>query len=323
MKQPKRIGVVVLAAVIGASALAFAQNKPDSPAVTEHIEKAKSIAGREWAEPAAFFCDSPRGNARTDPEIEPTRIFDSVWALGSTSTTIYAIATSEGWVLIDAGYPDQVESVVRPQLKKAGIDESRIKYVFLGHGHVDHYGAAKYLQDKYKTRIALTAADWDLMNPPAASGRKAAEETPRTDVSLSDGQTVAIGDFSISVVTLPGHTPGSVGYIFPVKDGQKTYVAALFGGTVLVPRIAWNLDEYVNSLKKWEDATRKANVEVQLQNHPHMLNLRDKLDRLQSRTAGDTNPFVVGNAAYGRYFQMIAECTLAQRQRLRESSPAK
>ena len=323
MKKMNKISLILLTAVIAVPAHAFAQNKPDSPGVTEHIEKAKKFAGKEWAQPQLFFCENPKGNAATDPEIEPTKIFDNVWALGSISTTIYAIPTSEGWVLIDAGYPDQVDSIVRPQLKKAGIDESRIKYVFLGHGHLDHYGAAKYLQDKYGTRIALTAADWDLMNPPASSGRKTPDYNPKTDLILSDGQTIKVGDFSMRVVTIPGHTPGSTGYIFPVKEGKKTYVAGLYGGTVLVPRIAWNLDEYMKSLDKWVDAARKANVEVQLQNHPHMLNLPEKLDRLKSRKAGGPNPFVVGNAAYGRYFQMIAECTLAQRQRLAENPPAR
>jgi len=209
--------------------------------------------------------------------------------------------------------------VVQPQLKKAGIDESKITYVFLGHGHVDHYGAAKYLQDKYHTRIASTAADWDLMNPPADSGKKARPDAPKRDMILTDGEVVKLGDFPIRVVTIPGHTPGSVGYIFPVKDGEKRYMAGLFGGTVLLPQIAWNLDEYARSLAKWTEATKKANVEVQLQNHQHMLNLPERIDKLQSRKPGDPNPFVVGNAAYGRYFQMIQECTLAQKQRIAEN----
>ena len=186
-------------------------------------------------------------------------------------------------------------------------------------GHTDHYGAARYLQEKYHTRVASTAPDWDMMDPPAGSGQKARPDAPKRDMILTDGEVVKLGDFPIRVVTIPGHTPGSVGYIFPVKDGEKRYMAGLYGGTVLLPRIAWNLDEYAKSLAKWAEAAKKANVEVQLQNHPHMLNLPDQLDRLQSRKPGGPNPFVVGNAAYVRYFQMIEECTLAQKQRIAEN----
>ncbi|MEQ1949189.1 MAG: MBL fold metallo-hydrolase [Bryobacteraceae bacterium] len=302
--------------------LAMAQNKPDSAAVKEHIEKAKKLAGKEWTKQEDFFCENPVPNRANDPLIEPVKLFDNFYALGSVSTTIYAITTTEGIVLIDAGYPDQVDSVVLPQLKKAGLDESKIKYVFLGHGHVDHYGAAKYLQDKYGTKVAAAGPDWDLMVPPANSGKQARDDAPHRDMVLTDGQTVKIGDFQMQVVTIPGHTEGSVSYIFPVKEGKKTYVAGLYGGTVLVPRIAWNLDEYQKSLLKWADAAKKANVTVQLQNHPHMLDFPSKLDQLQSRKAGAPNPFVVTNEAYGRYFRMIQECTAAQKQRMVENPPA-
>jgi len=118
---------------------------------------------------------------------------------------------------------------------------------------------------------------------------------------------------------LPGHTPGTLGYIFPVKDGKKTYTAGMFGGNVLLPRIAYSLDEYVKSLEKWEAAAKKYKIDVQLQNHPHMLGITEKLDKLQSRKPGEVNPFVVPTATYARYFQVIEECTLAQKQRILEN----
>ena len=292
----------------------------DSPAVREHIDQAVKIAGTQWAAQEKFFCENPLPNLATDPVITPMKIFDNVYILGSTSTTIYAIPTSEGIVLLDAGYPDQTGTVLLPQLKKLGLDESKIKYVFLGHGHVDHYGAARYLQEKYGTHIVLSAADWDLM----AADEKRRDVAPRRDMVIADGQTMKIGDFSITAVLVPGHTPGTVGYIFPVKDGKKTLTAGMFGGNVLLPRIAYNLDLYVQSLQKWEATAKKYKIDVQLQNHAHMLNLPEKLDRLQSRKPGEPNPFVVPTASYVKYFQVIEECTLAQKQRAAEHpAPAK
>lgn len=287
----------------------------DSPAVKEHVDKAVKIAGTEWAAQEKFFCEMPVPNLPNDPVIMPMKIFDNVYILGSTSTTIYAIPTSEGIVLLDAGYPDQNNTVLLPQLKKIGLDESKIKYVFLGHGHVDHYGAARYLQDKYGTHVVLSAADWDLV----AADEKRRDIAPKRDMVIADGQTMKIGDFSITAVLVPGHTPGTVGYIFPVKDGKKTLTAGMFGGNVLVPRIAYNLDMYVQSLQKWEATAKKYKIDVQLQNHPHMLGLPEKLDKLQSRKPGEANPFVVPTASYVKYFQVIEECTLAQKQRMAEN----
>ncbi len=291
----------------------------DSPAVKEHVDKAVKIAGKDWAPQEKFFCEMPVPNLPGDPLLTPMKIFDNVYILGSTSTTIYAFNTSEGLVLIDAGYPNQADTVLLPQLKKLGLDESKIKYVFLGHGHVDHFGASKYLQEKYGTHIVLSDADWNLVDPPAGSGKQARPDAPKRDIVIKDGETMKIGDFSITAILLPGHTPGTVGYIFPVKDGKKTYTAGMFGGNVLLPRIAYSLDEYVKSLQKWEAAAKKYKIDVQLQNHPHMLGITDKLDKLQSRKPGEVNPFVVPTATYARYFQVIEECTLAQKQRMAEN----
>jgi metallo-beta-lactamase class B len=313
-----RAPVLVIGAALAIAPAVLAADS-DSPAVKEHIDKAVKIAGKEWAAQEKFFCEMPVANLATDPLLTPMKIFDNVYILGSISTTIYAFNTSEGLVLIDAGYPNQADTVLLPQLKKLGLDESKIKYVFLGHGHVDHYGASKYLQDKYGTHIVLSDADWDLVDPPASSGKKARDDAPKRDIVIKDGQTMTIGDFHIAALLLPGHTPGTLGYIFPVKDGKKTYTAGMFGGNVLLPRIAYSLDEYVKSLEKWEAAAKKYKIDVQLQNHPHMLGITEKLDKLQSRKPGEVNPFVVPTATYARYFQVIEECTLAQKQRILEN----
>jgi metallo-beta-lactamase class B len=297
----------------------------DSPAIKEHIARAVKIAGNQWAAQEDFFCEKPYPNLPGDALLTPTKIFDNVYILGSVSTAMYAITTSEGIVLIDAGYPDQANAVLLPQLKRLGLDESKIKYVFLGHGHVDHYGASKYLQEKYGTRIVLSAADWDLVDPPANTGKQRKDDAPKHDMVITDGQMMTIGDFSITAFILPGHTPGTLGYVFPVKDGKKTYTAGMFGGNVLLPRIAFNLDRYVESLGKWQGIAKDYKIDVQLQNHPHMLDITDKLNRLQSRKGGEPNPFVIANSAYVKYFQVIQECSLAQKLRIIENPtpPAK
>src|SRR5262245_33021856 len=94
--SPTHFPRIALAAAFALSGIALAQNKPDSPAVTAHIEKARKLAGKEWAKQEVFFCEMPVPNLATDPVIEPVKIFDNVYALGSTSTVIYAVVTSQG-----------------------------------------------------------------------------------------------------------------------------------------------------------------------------------------------------------------------------------
>ena len=134
-----------------------------------------------------------------------------------------------------------------------------------------------------------------------------------------EGQAIAVGDVSFTPVAIPGHTPGSMGYIFPVKDGGRTHMAGLFGGSILIPgRIPdEGLLQYIRSVEHFGDVARKMNVEVELQNHPLYDGLEGKLERLKTRQAGQAHPFVVGQASYQRFLTVMTECTRAQIERRR------
>ena len=108
-------------------------------------------------------------------------MFDNLYALGRTSTVVWALTTPDGILLIDAGYPDQLESVLLPQLRAVGLDPNDVRYVLVGHGHADHFGGASYFQQR-GARVALSAADWDLIeNPAPAPAGAPLRHRPRQD----------------------------------------------------------------------------------------------------------------------------------------------
>ena len=301
-----------------------AQSKPDTPAVTQHIDLARQAAGTEWTAALDFICkvNPDRANRVDDPLIAPTKLFDNVYAIGRTGTVVYAITTSAGIVLIDAGYADQLETVLLAGMKAVGLDPSNVRYVLLGHGHGDHFGGAAYFQDR-GARVVLSAADWDLMEAPPAPARggaapaPAGPRPPKRDMVATEGQAITVGDVSFTPVFIPGHTPGSLGYMFPVKNGARTHVAGLFGGSILIPgRIPdEGLLQYIRSVEHFADVARKMNVEVELQNHPLYDGLEGKLERLKTRQSGQAHPFVVGQASYQRFLTVMTECTRAQIER--------
>jgi len=89
--------------------------------------------------------------------IVPVKLFDNVFAVGNSETTVYVISTSDGLLMIDAGYTDRVESVLVPGIQKLGLDPAQVKYILVGHGHADHFGGSKYFQDRYGTKVAASA----------------------------------------------------------------------------------------------------------------------------------------------------------------------
>ena len=298
---------------------AAAVPRPDTPQSIAHLDAAKKLAGTDpWLlSPYNFYCvpGNARGNNATAPELEPVRLFDNVYAVGNSETTVYAITTSQGIILIDSGYTDRVETVVVAGLKKLGLDPASVKYVLLGHGHADHFGGARYFQEQYGTKVGTTAADWAVIYPANLPADQATVQgRPKPDLVLAEGQPVTLGDVTVTPIAIPGHTPGSLAFIFPAKDGRQTHVAGLFGGTILTAdRITTpGLKQYVESIAHYLEAAKRLQVDVELQNHPIFDLTPDRLARLKNRKPGDPHPFMVGTEPYVKFWSVVSECIQAE-----------
>ena len=204
------LAVLASAAAVSQQPVPFAPpvriTSTQAEAFDQHLEAARASAGTEWLGVVEHMCTQGQvvtGSAQ-DPLIEPVRIFDNVYAIGRTSTVVYVIATSAGLVLIDSGYPDQVDSVLLPGMEQLGLDPLDIRYVFVLHGHADHYGGS--------CRMVASEADWVLMeDADPNSGRPTA---PTRDMVAVEGEPIRLGDGMVTPFLVPGHTPGAISVIF-------------------------------------------------------------------------------------------------------------
>jgi len=317
MSIRKIIRIAIVSAALAGIASAQDQApavKPDSPAVQALLEKAKKTAGAMWADEEHFFCEAPRPNSPNDPVIAPTKIFDNVYVIGNAGTAVYVVRTPDGLLMIDSLGANQVDTQLLPGFRALGLDPATVKVILIGHGHADHFGGSPYMQEHYGSKVYVSAADWNLMeNPPAGRGGKKGPPAvlPKHDQVVTEGQPVILGDIQVIPVSIPGHTPGSMGYIFPVKDNGKTHMAAIYAGTILTPGPISDagLDTYLKSIAHFKEETKKAKVDVEIQNHPLMDPIQPKLDKLAARKKGAPNPFVVGQANYQKFLDVMSLCT--------------
>ena len=307
--------------VLGFTLSAFGQGReanqvrPDNPQSLAHIEKAKKLAGSDNLAPFNFYCvpGVARGQNDQAPDLEPVKLFDNLYAIGSSESPVHVITTSGGIILIDSGFAEKTESVIIPSLKKLGLDPANVKYILLAHAHADHFGGSKYFQDHYGTKVALSAPDWDFIEKQSANAN--APKPPKRDLVLIEGQPVKLGDQPLMPVLIPGHTPGSMAFIFPVKDNGTPHIAGLFGGTMLSSFLrakTSEIQEYLDSIDHYLEFAKKMNVDVEIQNHPLFDDTPARLAKLKTRKAGERHPFFMSNEQYLRFWNVIAECMEAE-----------
>jgi metallo-beta-lactamase class B len=309
------IGPLTVAIAAVASG-ALAQDTAES-----HLAAAKAAAGSEHVALFEGLCVRQPGPppARTEPrEVperatwyhEPVKVFDNLYYVGEKEYSAWAVTTSAGIIVIDTIWAHSVEDEIVGGLRKLGLDPANIKYALVSHAHIDHIGGAKYLQEKFGTRVVMSAADWDFAEQ---TTRVPDEIKPKRDVVAPDGYKLILGDTTLSLHLTPGHTPGTVSTIFTAKDGGRSHTVATWGGTgfnfELSPQ---TFQTYINSAVSYQNVVKQAGADILLSNHTRLDESLKKFEGLAKRKPGDPHPFVVGQDSVQRYVKVAEECARAQ-----------
>src|ERR1700690_3486969 len=300
----------------------FSQSTAD--AIDAHLVAARNAAGFDFTGTLARLCVAPAAVPSTlrdvapgpDPArdtwfIEPAKVFDNLYFVGSKIHNSWALTGSEGIILIDTLFTYNSEEEIVGGLKKLGLDPAKVKYVIISHAHGDHDGGAKLMQDRYGSRIVMGGPDWDSTEK---SVNAYPLGKPRRDIVADDGQKITLGDTTVTVVTTPGHTRGTLSLLFTVKDRGRPLSVAYSGGTAFnFPWSVANFDIYINSQRKMAAAAAAANATVLLSNHSEFDNAVSKIRMLAARKPGEPSPFELGPDAVARYFKVSEECAQAMR----------
>ncbi len=337
MKSPA-IGLLLAVGLAAALGSARVITQPGADTVEAHVAAAKAAAGQEHTAllglcdaptpaPAPRASQSPAAQRKGPPDrsqwhAEPVKVFDNLYFVGQTRYSAWAVTTSAGIIVIDTIFDYSVEDEIVGGLTKLGLDPATIKYTIVSHGHFDHSGGARYLQERFGTRVILSAADWDLLE-------SSPQTRPKRDMVATDGQTLTLGDTTLTLYLTPGHTLGTISTLIPVKDGGTPHLAAEWGGTGFNwiqnrtlyitpsrPDRFW-FETYSRSAGRFRDIVAKAGADVLIANHPALDRTNVKLAALAKRQPGDPHPYIVGNDSVTRYLTVADECAKAGLLRLR------
>lgn len=162
------------------------------------------------------------------------------------------------------------------QIAAAGFSTSDVTHVVLSHAHADHTGGLRFFPH---TRIYAGAGElghayWP--GPPQRHGYfRYTDLDPARDFDWRevDRDLDLFGDGSLRIVTLPGHTPGSIGLV--VRLPSRSFVLT---GDAVHLRCAlddclpmgsdWNTQESVRSIRRLRELAEEHRARVWIGHDP-------------------------------------------------------
>lgn len=153
----------------------------------------------------------------------------------SADCHVYLVDGGAKRCLIDTGCGLEPELIIQ-NIREDGFNPSSdIDFILITHAHADHSGGAKYLRETTKAKVVAPEGeavfierggrDFDL-------GLKAAKRSgiypqnyeykhTKVDVVVKHNSRIKVGNYTLRVVQVPGHSHGSAGYL--IEENPRSF----------------------------------------------------------------------------------------------------
>ena len=255
---------ILLLALIACS-VAFATPVPDAPKRCEGCEA----------------MNQPR---------EPFRIWGNTYYVGTKGLASILITSRAGHVLIDGGLPQSVP-LIAANIEKLGFRVEDIRLILNSHTHYDHAGGIAALQRASgaqvaaspKSKLALERGGPTPDDPQFGFGAAHNDWAPVKDVrALRDGETLHVGNITITAHFTPGHTPGGTSWTWAACDGEDCMSIAYLDSLNAISAPGFHFtgagSRRVREFRKSIDVVASLTCGIVLAPHPELVDLDARLD---------------------------------------------
>ena len=184
---------------------------------------------------------------------------------GMGRVNCYLLTAETGFVLVDTGAASNRKALTS-ELDAAGCQPGKLNLIVLTHGDYDHTGNAVYLRQRLGAKIAMHPDDAGMLEQgdmffnrkkpnavlaallPIFGGFGKAERG-NPDVLLREGDNLAGYGLDARVISIPGHSKGSIGILLASGD--------LFCGDLLVSTKSPGLNSLIDDMPAAQASLQK------------------------------------------------------------------
>src|SRR5271154_1091425 len=275
MNRTSIIGIIALAAAAGASGVLSAQQRGRGPADHPSV----TVKGQTYT-PASILARNMGTTEDQEAQFPPHKIVGNVYYAGTKTLSAFLIVTPRGNILIDSTYERNVRTIQK-SVEQLGFKFSDVKILLGNHAHGDHMEGDALVKELTGAQVVSMAED-----VPALKAMKPGGKEHPVDRIIHDGDTVTLGDATLTAHLTAGHTHGATTWTMPVTDAGKTYQVVFFSSlrspNVLTPPV---IDEFNHSFA----VVRTLPCDVPLGDHPSEYGMAEKYAKLKP---GAPNPFI-------------------------------
>ena len=236
--------------------------------------------------PAVTFAQPPGWN---DP-FPAHKVMDNMYFVGTKELASFLFVTDEGHILMNSNYEASVP-VIQANVEALGFDFDDIRILISGHAHPDHIEGDALVKELTGAEVVVGR----LEVPDVQAFKHPAGKTLPIDRIVDEGDTVTLGDTTLTAHVLPGHTKGCLAWTTQLEEDGETY------DTLIECSLNGQFLQYVNNeaypniaedMQKTYAKARTLPAEVWVSSHGQFYGLNEKYAKLEARREGDPNPFI-------------------------------
>jgi metallo-beta-lactamase class B len=248
-----------------------------SPPAADHPEV--TVRGRKYT-PRSILARNMGTPEDQTTQFPPHKIIGNLYYVGTRTLSSFLIVTTQGNILINSTYERNVRTIEK-SVEQLGFKFSDIRILLGTHAHSDHQEGDALVKQLTGAQTMAMAED-----VPALQDMKPEGKPHPIDKTLHDGETVTLGDTTLTAHVTPGHTRGCTTWTMEAREEEKLYNVVI--GCSLRPP-ATLTPQVVTEFNHTFPLVRSLPCDVPLGDHPAQYNMQEKYAELERSTR---NPFI-------------------------------